>query len=106
MLLHASHTVHDCKAHYVWSMKYRKNLLFNKRYQEKLKELVCEIGERYWYRITKLGTDGDRIHLFIQSNPDDSFSKIVKTIKSITAREMFKALPELKRLMWGAAFWE
>ena len=104
--MHASHAVHDIKAHYVWSMKYRKNFLFSKKYQEKLQELIFEIGERYWYRVTKMGTDGDHIHLFIQSNPDDSFSKIVRTIKSITAREMFKTFPELKRLMWGAAFWE
>ena len=53
-----------------------------------------------------MGTDGDHIHLLIQSNPDDSFSKIVKTIKSISAREMFKSFPELKRLMWGASLWE
>lgn len=105
-LLETSHTVHEVKAHYVWSLKYRKQLLYNKVYQEKLKEIVREIGERYWYRIDKMGTDGDHIHLFLQSNPDDAFSTIVRTIKSITAREMFKTFPELKKLMWGAALWE
>ncbi len=65
-----------------------------------------EIGERYWYRVDQVGTDGDHIHLFLQTNPDDSFSKIVRTIKSISAREMFKTFPELKRLMWGASLWE
>lgn len=105
-LLHASHTVHEVKAHYVWSLKYRKSLLFKKEYQEKIKEIAIGIGERYWYRIERIGTDGDHIHLLIQSNPDDSFSKIVKTIKSISTREMFKIFPELKKLMWGASLWE
>jgi len=105
-LLHASHTVHEVKAHYVWSLKYRKSFLFKKEYQSRVKEIINEIGERYWYRIDRMGTDGDHIHLLIQSNPDDSFSKIVKTIKSISAREMFKSFPELKRLMWGASLWE
>ena len=105
-LLHASHTVHEVKAHYVWSLKYRKNLLYKEEYKNRIKELVNEIGERYWYRLIKIGTDGNHIHLLIQSNPDDSFSKIVKTIKSISAREMFKTYPELKKLMWGASLWE
>ena len=105
-LLIASHTIHEVKAHYVWSLKYRKKLLYNKVYQEKLKEVVLAIGERYWYRVDQMGTDGDHIHLFLQSNPDDSFSIIVRTIKSITAREMFQTFPEMKKLMWGAALWE
>lgn len=105
-MLHASHTIHDVKAHYVWSMKYRKRLLYNKTYQAKLKEVVEEIGQRYWYRIDQMATDGDHIHLFIQSNPDDSFSTIVRTIKRITAKEMVKTFTELKKLMWGASLWE
>jgi putative transposase len=105
-LLYASHAVHEVKAHYVWSLKYRKSLLNKKEYREKVKEVVGEVGKRYWYRLENIGTDGDHIHLLIQSNPDDSFSKIVKTIKSISAREMFKTFPELKKLMWGASLWE
>lgn len=105
-LLHASHTVHEWKGHYVWSLKYRKRLLYNKVYQQKLKEIVSEIAQRYWYIIDEMGTDGDHIHLFIQSSPDDAPATIVRTIKSISAKEMFKTFPELKRLMWGAKLWE
>jgi len=105
-LLHASHTVHEAKYHMVWSMKYRKKLLYNKRYQEKLRELLEGIAERYWYAIHKMATDGDHIHLFIQAAPDDSIATIVKTIKSITAREMYQVFPELKKLMWGTKLWE
>ena len=105
-LLHASHSVHELKYHLVWSMKYRKQLLYNKRYQEKLKELLAGIAERYWYVINRVGTDGDHIHIFLQAAPDDSVSNIVKTIKSITAREMYIAFPELKKMMWGTKLWE
>jgi len=105
-ILHASHSVHEVKAHYVWSLRFRKKLLFKKEYQIKLKEIIGEIGQRYWFRMHEIGTDGDHIHLFIQSNPDDSFSTIVRTIKSISARELFKSFPELRRIMWGAKLWE
>ena len=31
--------------------------------------------------------------------------KIVQTIKSITAREMFEKMPEIKEKLWGGEFW-
>jgi len=56
-LLHASHSVHELKYHLVWSLKYRKQLLYKKEYQEKVKELIAGIAERYWYVVQSLGTD-------------------------------------------------
>ncbi len=32
-------------------------------------------------------------------------SDMVKTIKSITAKQMFKRHPEVKRFLWGGEFW-
>ncbi len=32
-------------------------------------------------------------------------TKIVTTIKSITAREIFKIHPEVKKQLWGGEFW-
>jgi len=34
-----------------------------------------------------------------------SVKKLVQTIKSITAREIFKACPEVKQQLWGDTFW-
>ncbi len=31
--------------------------------------------------------------------------EMAQTIKSITAREIFKQHPEVKRLLWGGEFW-
>ena len=31
--------------------------------------------------------------------------RIYKSIKSITARELFLALPQLRKELWGGAFW-
>ena len=32
-------------------------------------------------------------------------TKIVRTIKSITAQEIFKRRSEVKKLLWGGEFW-
>ena len=34
-----------------------------------------------------------------------SVTYIVTTIKSITAREIFKTHPEVKEILWGGNFW-
>jgi len=41
----------------------------------------------------------------MQSVPTYSPTKIVRTIKSITAREIFSQAPGVKRALWGGAFW-
>jgi len=45
------------------------------------------------------------VHFLIQSVPMYSPKKIVQIIKSITAREIFKLLPKLKKELWGGELW-
>lgn len=44
-------------------------------------------------------------HFFVQSVPMYSPKQIVQIIKSITAREIFKSCPEVKKHLWGGKFW-
>ena len=53
----------------------------------------------------EIGTDSDHVHFLVQSVPMMSPKKIVQTIKSITAREIFKSCPEVKKYLWGGEFW-
>ena len=53
----------------------------------------------------EIGTDKDHIHLLVQSIPTYTVTKIVTTIKSITAREVFRLHPDVKKILWGGEFW-
>lgn len=53
----------------------------------------------------EIGTDHDHIHFLVQSVPTYSPTKIVRTIKSLTVRELFKKAPGVKRALWGGEFW-
>ena len=64
-----------------------------------------EISKRYEIIFLEIGTDKDHVHFLIQSVPMYSAKKIVQTIKSITAREIFKSCPEVKKQLWGGEFW-
>ena len=47
----------------VFCVKYRRGLLILDERCEYLKQVLKEIGERYWLEIEEMGTDGDHIHL-------------------------------------------
>jgi putative transposase len=90
--------------HIVCPAKYRK-AVFTPLVDEKLKEICEEIALRYEIEFLEIGTDQDHVHFLVQSVPKYSPKKIVQTIKSITAREIFKQLPEVKEQLWGGEFW-
>ena len=90
--------------HLVFPAKYRKKI-FDERIDKKLKEVCIEISDRYEINFIEIGNDIDHVHFLIQSVPVLSISKIVTIIKSITAREIFKEFPNLKKEMWGSNLW-
>jgi len=70
-----------------------------------LKNVCLEIAERFEINFLEIGTDKDHVHFLVQSVPMYSPKKIVQTIKSITAREIFKRKPSVKKILWGGEFW-
>ena len=102
--IHKKHNVSVLLYHIVCPAKYRR-AVFTPEVDEKLKEICGEISLRYEIEFLEIGTDCDHVHFLVQSVPTYSPTKIVRTIKSITAKEIFRQLPEVKRQMWGGEFW-
>ena len=70
-----------------------------------IKDVCVEIQKRYDIFFVEIGIDGDHVHFLIQSVPTISPSKIAQIVKSITAREVFKKVPNVKTMLWGGEFW-
>jgi REP element-mobilizing transposase RayT len=102
--IHKSHNVSVLMYHIVYPAKYRK-VVFSEEVDQTLKEICLEISMRYEIYFLEIGTDGDHIHFLVQSVPTYSPTKIVRTIKSITAREIFRRIPSVKKDLWGGEFW-
>jgi REP element-mobilizing transposase RayT len=90
--------------HIVCPAKYRRAVI-TKEVDEKLKEVCREIEKRYEIRFLEIGTEKGHVHFLVQSVPSYSPSEIVQKIKSITARKIFEAHPEVKKALWGGEFW-
>jgi putative transposase len=90
--------------HLVCPIKDRRKVL-TKEVSLTLKSICLEISTRYEIHFLEIGCDDDHVHFLIQSVPMLSPKKIVNTVKSLTAREIFRLHPEVKRFLWGGKFW-
>jgi len=104
-LCKASHKVFRIKYHFVFCIKYRKDLFLNGKYVESIKEICKGFEERYHMKFETMGFDEDHVHFMIQSVPKYSPSQIFRLVKSITAIQLFKKYPDLKKEIWGGEFW-
>ena len=103
-LVRKSHNVSILLYHFVCPAKYRR-VVIDKKVDEIIKQTCLEISKRYEIKFIEIGTDGDHVHFLIQSIPRYSPAKIIQTVKSITAREVFRQAPEVKKQLWGGEFW-
>lgn len=90
--------------HLVFPAKYRKDV-FSKEVEKTLKEICIGISERYEIYFVEIGADEDHVHFLIQSVPVLSVTEIIRTIKSITAIQIFDKHKEVKKILWGGKFW-
>ena len=99
-----SHNVSVLLYPVVCGSKYRR-AVFNADVDRVLQEVCLDIALRYEIAFLEIGTDRDQVHFLMQSVPTYSPKKIVQTVKSITAREIFRRVPAVKQQLWGGAFW-
>jgi len=102
--LHKSHNVSVLIYHVVCPAKYRR-VIFDKEVDRELRAICLEIAKRYEIEFLEIGTDRDHVHFLVQSVPSYSPTKIVRTVKSLTAREIFRRVPRVKEKLWGGEFW-
>jgi len=102
--IHKSHNVTVLMYHIELPAKYRR-VIFDDEVDGVLKDVCLDIENRYQIKFLEIGTDKDHVYFLMQSVPTYSVTKIVTMIKSISAREVFKRCPKVKKLLWGGEMW-
>ncbi|WP_256290872.1 IS200/IS605 family transposase [Halobellus inordinatus] len=119
----SNHTVYNVNYHFVWCPKYRHAIL--EPIEDSLEASFRDVCDAYDYEILsssenqrfsgsretssleRLHISPDHVHLFLSAHPKHAPSEIVRTVKSITAREMWEQHePFLEEYLWGGGFWE
>jgi len=102
--VHRSHNVSVLLYHIVCPAKYRRAVA-SADVNKVLRDVCLEIAERYEITFLEIGTDRDHVHFLVQTIPPYSPTKVVRVIKSLTAREVFRRVPAVKKYLWGGEFW-
>lgn len=102
--IHKTHNVSVLIYHFVCPAKYRRSVI-DSSVDITLKNICLEIAKRYQLQFLEIGTDSNHVHFLIQSVPMYSATKIITLVKSITAKEIFRKHPRVKKQLWGGEFW-
>ncbi|GGJ16797.1 IS200/IS605 family transposase ISH34 [Halobellus salinus] len=97
--------MYNVNYHFVWCPKYRHAIL--EPIEDSLEASFRDVCDEYGYEILSLHISPDHVHLFLTAHPKHAPSEIARTVKSITAREMWEQHePYLTEYLWGGGFWE
>ncbi len=97
----AKHAVYDLKYHLVWIPKYRKEIL-DKEVSGYLKAVFSKIAEEYEFKMEVME---DYVHIFVEVPPKYSPARVVQIMKSISAREVFREFPDVRKQLWAGELW-
>ena len=104
-LCKSAHKTFKIKYHFVFCIKYRKDLFLDNKYVKTVSNVCKEFEDRYHMKFETIGFDEDHVHFMLQSVPKYSASQIFRLVKSITAIKLFEEYPDLKKELWGGEFW-
>src|SRR4030042_815208 len=98
------HNISEPYYHIQLKRKYRKSLFAGKT-EKVLLETVRGFKERYAIEISHVGFDKNHVHFLCKFLPKYSGGQVIRLIKSITAKEIFKEVPGTRKELWGGEFW-
>jgi putative transposase len=101
---HGRGYVYSIQYHIVWCVKDRHKLLTDE-VESRLKEMLQQIAHDNNFEISEIEADMDHIHLLIDCSPQHSIPNIIKALKGVSARLLFKEFPHLKKKLWGGNMW-
>ena len=102
--IHKRHNKNLLLYHLVCPIKYRRSVL-TEAVEFSLIEICNNISSRHEIHFIEIGADENHVQFLLQSVPSLSLSIIIRTIKSITAKEIFRLNPEVKSKLWGGNLW-
>ena len=105
-LIRSSHKIFKIKYHIVFCIKYRKDLFLEERYVSTIKQICKDIENRFHLLFETIGFDEDHVHFLVEVlTTTYSPAKIFQVVKSISAIELFKRHPEIKKELYHGEFW-
>jgi putative transposase len=99
-----NHSVYNIQFHYVACVKYRRKLLTG-NIPHRLKAINLDVAKSFEVKIIEQETALDHIHILFSGKPHTLYSKFINSMKSVSARLIFRDFPEVKQSLRDGHFW-
>ena len=97
--------VYSIQYHIVWCVKYRKKVL-STEIENSLISILNQIAKDNNFSILECNGDLDHIHLLIDCSPQHYIPNIIKALKGVSARLLFKQYGDtLKKQLYSGHLW-
>lgn len=90
-----SSAVCEINYHLIWCPKYRKEILVG-NIKDFLKVQLQTICDSKSWKVIEMEIMQDHIHIFISAPPYDSPTNIIRVLKGVSARNLYKEFKDLK----------
>ncbi len=91
--------------HLVFITKYRRRV-FTKQILGELKIIFSSVCSDFESHLVEFEGEGDYVHLLIEYPPKVSVSKLVNSLKGVSARLIRKKRhPTVEKALWGGSLW-
>lgn len=101
-----NHSSTRLRYHIVLVCKYRRKVI-NADVEMHLRDIFNDIALHSHFKILHIGFDKDHVHMFVSSVPSFSVLQIVRRLKQVSTRRLWKICPDyLKKYFWkGRPLW-
>lgn len=100
----ASSAVFNINYHIAWCTKYRRKAL-NPDIRASLENILRTICDARGWEILEVQAMEDHIHLFLSTSPFESPMNIVKVLKGVSAKQLFRQHPEIRNVLKKGHLW-
>ena len=88
----------------IWHVRHMPLGCFRWRCRRASEEYLPWHGRFEHIRFLEAGVDKDHVHFLMQSLPSKSPAEPALAIRSVTARQIFKECPQVRKLLWAGVF--
>jgi putative transposase len=97
--------VYSLNVHLVFVTKYRRRAITN-RVREHLRATCADVCLKMGAKLREFDGEDDHVHLLVGYPPKLAISRLVNSLKLVSARLLRKRnLPEVRHKLWGPHFW-
>lgn len=97
--------VYNLHAHLVFTPKYRRGP-FTREILARCEQIMADVCADFGAELRELNGETDHVHLLVHYPPKVALSRLVNSLKGVSARHLRQEFPaHIRKYLWGKHFW-